>query len=183
MAKICFFCGGAPAHHPAVEHAAASLAEWCAENGHEVILGGMASGVMRTIGTAALSAGGKVTIVYPQKLRHQAGDQHENLTHQQVLNLHARLEKMTELADCFIAFPGGIGTLHEIVQVWADNQIGNHAKPVFVYNLQNYFDPLAAFTENAVEIGYINARNATYLHFFPTGEAIHDALSAYLPHP
>src|SRR5690606_22648607 len=127
--SICVFCGASPGANPVYRQTAEALGRLLAERGIRLIYGGGAVGLMGVVADAALSAGGEVIGVIPQSLgRAEIG--HRGLTRLEVVDtMHTRKARMAELADAFIALPGGLGTLEELFEVWTWGQLGYHAKP------------------------------------------------------
>ncbi|ADZ92939.1 LOG family protein [Marinomonas mediterranea] len=138
--KVAVFCGSSLGHSKVYERAVAELGAFFAENGIEVVYGGGHVGLMGVIANAVLAAGGKVTGVIPTHLE-QREIAHPSLTELHVVtDMHERKAKMADLADAFVALPGGVGTLEEIFEVYTWAQIGLHKKPCAFYNVDGYYD-------------------------------------------
>lgn len=148
MNSLCVFCGSNPGASPAYAEAAARLGRTLAGRGLTLVYGGGRVGLMGVVADAALAAGGKVVGVIPQALatRELA---HGALSDLQVVgSMHERKARMSELADGFIALPGGIGTLEEWFEVWTWSQLGFQPKPCGLLNVAGYYDHLLAFLDH-----------------------------------
>lgn len=127
---------------PEYAAAAASFGAACARRGLGIVYGGGHAGLMGALADAALAAGGEVIGIIPHALLIQERA-HGRLTQLiPVKTMHERKYQMVQMADCFAALPGGIGTLDEIVEVFSWLQLGLHVKPVSLLNVQSYYDPL-----------------------------------------
>src|SRR5919199_3791597 len=155
MRRVCVFCGSSPGADPAYAAAARRLAEVLVRRGIGLVYGGGSVGLMGVLADAALAAGGEVTGVIPRALQaREVG--HAALPDLRVVEtMHERKALMAELADGFVALPGGLGTLEEFFEVWTWAQLGIHAKPCGVLNVGGYFDPLLAFLDHAVAEGFV----------------------------
>lgn len=173
--NICIFSGSAAPHSPQLAEEVIRLVSTLAAHGHTIVNGGMGGkGMMNLVGTAALNAGGQLLTIYPPEDTGHSSITHPSVTHLHSQNrtLHDRLEKMTAHSDCFIALPGGIGTLHEALQVWADIRMGYHTKPLHFFNHEGYYDPFLSFLENTVTSGYTKPALARFGTFHPTVESL-----------
>jgi uncharacterized protein (TIGR00730 family) len=161
--SICVFCGAATGRDPSYAAAAAVTGETLARRGIRVVYGGGRLGLMGTVADAALAAGGEVVGVIPRGLvdRELA---HPALTELRIVEtLHERKAQMAELADGFLALPGGLGTLEELAEVLSWAQLDLHAKPIGLLDVGGYFAPLAAFLDRAVAEGFIAERHRRLL--------------------
>src|SRR6478672_656765 len=150
MQSLCVFCGSAIGVAPSFVTATQTFARRCVQRGIRVVYGGASVGLMGTLADSVLQAGGEVVGVIPAALvdREIA---HRGLTRLHVVDtMHARKSKMAELADAFVALPGGIGTLEEFFEVWTWGQLGIHHKPVGLVNTAGYYDGLIRFLDHAV---------------------------------
>ena len=157
--SICVFCGASPGRDPSYREAAAATGRTLAERGMRLVYGGGRLGLMGALADAALAAGGEVVGVIPRGLvdRELA---HPGLTELRVVTtLHERKAQMAELADAFIALPGGLGTLEELAEVLSWAQLDLHAKPIALLDVGGYFEPLVAFLDRAVREGFLAARH------------------------
>lgn len=161
--SVCVFCGSSAGVDPRYRNAAERLGAFLAERGHGVVYGGGRVGLMGALANAALAAGGRVIGVIPEALvaREIA---HTGLTELHVTTgMHARKARMLELADAFVAMPGGFGTLDELFEILTWSQLGIHAKPIGLLNLAGYFDPLVRFLDHAVDRGFVRAEHRDLL--------------------
>lgn len=149
--RLCVFCGSSPGRGDRYVDAARSLGRLLAERGITVVYGGASVGTMGVVADAALEAGGEVIGVIPEGLvdREIA---HRRLTDLRVVgSMHARKALMAELADGFIALPGGIGTLEELFEVWTLAHLGLHSKPLALLDLNGFYQPLRGLIDHMVE--------------------------------
>jgi uncharacterized protein (TIGR00730 family) len=140
--RVCVFCGSSPGHDPRYAASAAALARELVSRGIGVVFGGGSIGLMGVLADQALAGGGSVTGVIPHGLaaRELA---HRGVADMRVVpTMHARKALMAELADGFVALPGGIGTLDELFEIVTWSQLGIHRKPIGVLNVAGYYDPL-----------------------------------------
>lgn len=145
LASVCVYCGSSKGDSPVFAAAAHELGTLFARRKIRLVFGGGSVGLMGVLADAVLAAGGKVTGVIPHGLR-TAELAHEGVSEMiAVDSMHARKQRMVELADAFIALPGGIGTLDELFETWTWLQLGIHHKPVGLLNVAGYYDPLLKF--------------------------------------
>jgi uncharacterized protein (TIGR00730 family) len=138
---VCVYCGSGKGVDPAYAIAARKLGAALAKNGIRLIYGGGSLGLMGEVARAALGAGGKVTGIIPEFLgsrEHMLQDVDELIV---VENMHVRKQLMFDRADAFVALPGGIGTLEELVEQLTWAQLGRHAKPIVVANINDFWKP------------------------------------------
>jgi uncharacterized protein (TIGR00730 family) len=148
--SVCVFCGSAPGARPSYSAAARELGTALAHHGITLVYGGGRLGLMGIVADATLAAGGRVIGVIPRMLieRELA---HPSLTRQHVVTtMHERKTLMAEMSDAFVGLPGGMGTFDELVEIVTWAQLGLHAKPVVLANIENYFAPLYTMLDNAV---------------------------------
>jgi uncharacterized protein (TIGR00730 family) len=148
--RICVFCGASPGARPAYRDAAGHLACLLAAEEIGVVYGGGGVGLMGALADAVLAEGGEITGVIPRSLidREIA---HPDVADMRVVgSMHERKALMAELADAFIALPGGIGTLEELFEVYTWAQLGLHRKPCALLNVEGYYDGIADFLAHAV---------------------------------
>jgi uncharacterized protein (TIGR00730 family) len=141
---VCVYCGSGPGTNPHFVEAAIALGKAFAENGIRLVYGGGSIGLMGAIATSVLDHGGSVTGIIPDFLTAR-----ENaLTRVQEMivtpDMHERKRLMFERSDAFVALPGGIGTLEELVEQMTWQQLGRHSKPVLLANIANFWEPLLA---------------------------------------
>jgi uncharacterized protein (TIGR00730 family) len=163
LRAVCVYCGSSFGADPLYLEATRSLAQTLVANGIRVVYGGASVGLMGALADATLEAGGEVVGVIPQQLvdREVA---HAGLTDLHVVStMHERKALMAELSDAFVALPGGIGTLEELIEVFTWSQLGLHRKPLGVLNVNGYYDGLGAFLDHAVEQGFQPAQQRAKL--------------------
>lgn len=153
--RICVYCGSGPGNDPAYVKAAREFGEILAKEGIELVYGGGNVGLMGEIAHAVLAEGGKVTGIIPEFLvarEHAKG----NIDHLIVTrDMHERKRKMFELADAFVALPGGIGTLEELVEQLTWAQLGRHKKPILVANIKDFWKPLCELIDHMKRIEFV----------------------------
>ncbi|MCX8602368.1 MULTISPECIES: TIGR00730 family Rossman fold protein [unclassified Gilliamella] len=153
--NICVFCGASEGTSPEYRLAAEQLGKTIANQNRRLIYGGGNKGLMGIIANAVLANGGEVIGVIPERLV-QAETAHHGITRLEVVeNMHQRKARLSELADGFIAMPGGTGTLEEVFEVWTGMQIGYHEKPVALFNVSGFWQSLLNFLEHSVNEGFI----------------------------
>src|ERR1700729_3160337 len=155
MRRLCVFTGSRPGNRPEYAEAARELGTAIARRGMGLVYGGANVGVMREIAEAALAAGGEVIGVIPRALvdREVA---HHGLTELRVVDtMHVRKATMSELSDGFVALPGGFGTLDELFEILTWAQLGMHAKPIGLLNVEGFWDPLVELVQHMVTEGFV----------------------------
>jgi uncharacterized protein (TIGR00730 family) len=153
--RFCVFCGASSGRSPAYAAAARAFGAAAAGRGLGVVYGGGRVGLMGAVADGALAAGGEVVGVIPRSLvdRELA---HGGLTELHVVSsLHERKALMAELADAFVALPGGFGTLDELLEQLTWSQLGLHAKPIGLLDVDEYWRPLIALARQATEEGFV----------------------------
>ena len=163
MRTICVFCGSRPGKRPEYRTQAEQLGRILTREGIRLIYGGGQVGLMGIIADAVLASGGEVTGVIPQMLMDREVG-HRNLTKLHVVgSMHERKAMMAELAEGFIAMPGGIGTFEELFEIWTWAQLGLHHKPIGLMNAGNYYDDLLRFLDHAEGEGFLGERHRQIL--------------------
>jgi uncharacterized protein (TIGR00730 family) len=153
--KICVYCGSGPGTDPAFVESARAFGAILAKNGVGLVFGGGAVGLMGAIAKSVLDHGGSVTGIIPEFLvaREHAMRANDNLI--VTRDMHERKRKMFELADAFVAMPGGIGTLEEVVEQITWVQLGRHRKPILLANIKNFWEPLCALIDHMKSLEFI----------------------------
>jgi hypothetical protein len=161
--RICVFSGSRPGGRPAYQAMARRLGMLLAEREMELIYGGGKVGLMGILADACLEGGGKVVGVIPRAMMDwEVG--HEGLARLEIVDsMHTRKARMAELAEGFIALPGGLGTLEELLEVLTWAQLGFHAKPVALLDVDGYYAPLVQMLERAVAEGFMKPENSGLL--------------------
>jgi len=153
--SVCVYCGSSTGSDPVYAEAAIELAQALAARGLRVVYGGAQVGLMGLIADTALEAGAEVVGVIPKVLVDWEVA-HTGLTELHVVeSMHERKALMAELADAFVALPGGIGTLEELIEVYTWSYLGIHDKPFAVLNTAGYYDGLTAFLDHTVAQGFL----------------------------
>jgi uncharacterized protein (TIGR00730 family) len=174
--SLCVYCGSNSGSDPAFAAATKELAQRLVERDVRVVYGGGAVGLMGTLADAALEAGGTVVGVIPQALMDREIG-HRGLTELRVVgSMHERKALMAELADGFVALPGGIGTLEELIEAYTWSQLGLHAKPLGVLNVNGYYDALEAFLDQAVLARFLRPEHRAVLAVEAEAGALLDRL-------
>jgi len=163
--KICVYCGSADHLNPDYLASARRMGELIAQRNMHLVFGAGSTGLMGAVADGALSVGGEVTGVIPEYFNTPTLA-HVQLTHLEVVaTIHERKARMAELADAFIALPGGYGTFEEFFEILTWAQIGLHNKPIGLLNVRNYFDPMIHMIEHARAEGFIyNEHRSLFVH-------------------
>jgi uncharacterized protein (TIGR00730 family) len=172
LRSVTVYCGSNAGADPAYAEGTRALARLLAASDIRVVYGGAALGLMGVLADTAMEAGGEVIGVMPQALiDREIG--HRGLNDLRVVgSMHERKALMADLADAFIALPGGIGTLEELIEVYTWSQLGIHRKPIGVLNVNGYYDSLAAFLDDAVQQRFLPAQHRDALIFEPDPETL-----------
>jgi uncharacterized protein (TIGR00730 family) len=153
--KICVYCGSGPGTDPAFAQAARDFGTILAKNGIGLVFGGGTVGMMGELAEAMLRRGGEVTGIIPEFLvarEHAIKGAHELIL---TRDMHERKRKMFEMADAFVALPGGVGTLEEIVEQMTWAQLGRHKKPILLANIEGFWEPLCALLDHMKTLEFI----------------------------
>jgi uncharacterized protein (TIGR00730 family) len=179
--SVCVFCGSNPGRRPAYLEAVGELATLLATRGVRIVYGGNSVGTMGALADCALAAGGEVVGVVPEQL---AGVEllHDGLTELHLVgSMHERKALMGDLADGFVALPGGLGTLEELAEVLTWSQIGLHHKPVGLLNTTGYYVHLLAFLDHAVAERFLRPDDRALVLTAATPAALLDAMGRWRP--
>ncbi|WP_369436330.1 LOG family protein [Lysinibacillus fusiformis] len=170
--RIAVYCGSGLGLNPIYAEKATELGVVLAENGHGVVYGGSKTGLMGKVADAVLTAGGEVIGVMPTHLQKRELA-HASLTEIHfVESMHVRKAKMVELADAFVALPGGGGTMDEYFEVFTWAQIGLHEKPVILYNVNGFYDALLQHFSKMLEEGFIRTEQKSLIRVATTPEEV-----------
>ncbi|MGN8274299.1 TIGR00730 family Rossman fold protein [Pseudomonas sp. SMV71] len=181
IASVCVFCGASTGANPAYREAAQALGRALAQRKLTLVYGGGAVGLMGIVADAALAAGGEVIGIIPQSLKDKEIG-HSGLTRLEVVDgMHARKARMAELSDAFIALPGGLGTLEELFEVWTWGQLGYHAKPLGLLEVNGFYSKLTGFLDHIVEEGFVRAPHRDMLQVSESPQDLLDALDEWQP--
>ena len=188
MRRICVFCGSNAGRDPRYRDAAEALGRLLAERRIELVYGGGNVGLMGVLADACLDAGGTAIGVIPEALmgKEVAGRHvdHRALTRLEVVDsMHSRKARMAELADGFVALPGGFGTFEEFCEILTWGQLGFHTKPIGLLNVAGFYDPLLALFDRAVAEGFLRAQNRAIALADTDSERLLMAMAAYRAEP
>lgn len=157
--NICVYCGSSPGKNKMIIEQSRAFGKLLADQNHTLIYGGSSLGIMGAIADAVMINGGEVIGVIPENLFSKEVA-HQGITRLiTVRDMHQRKSHMAELADSFVAFPGGFGTMEELFEIITWNQIGILNKPVVIMNIDGYYDPLIRMLDHSVDVGFIKPEN------------------------
>jgi uncharacterized protein (TIGR00730 family) len=154
--KICVYCGSGPGSDRSFVDAARQFGKILAQNRIGLVYGGGSVGLMGALATSVLDHGGDVTGIIPEFLT----DREQALTRARLIvtrDLHERKQLMFEEADAFVALPGGIGTLEELVEQLTWAQLGRHKKPIVLANIKSFWDPFCALLDHMEDLAFIRS--------------------------
>jgi uncharacterized protein (TIGR00730 family) len=181
LRSVCVFSGSSPGARPSYAETATALGREVAARGMRLVYGGASVGLMGAVADAALAAGGEVVGVIPQHLvdREVA---HDGLTELRVTgSMHERKALMADLADGFVALPGGLGTLEELAEILTWSQLGLQSKPCGLLDVESFFDPLLAFLDHTVAERFVSTEHRALVLAADRPDALLDLLSAWQP--
>jgi uncharacterized protein (TIGR00730 family) len=161
--SVCVYCGSRFGGSAAFRAAAEAMGRSIGERGWRLVYGGGNVGLMGAVADAALAAGAEVVGVIPERLvGREVG--HRGLTTLHVVEtMHERKRLMAELADVFVALPGGIGTFEELFEVWTWRHLGYHDQPIGLLNVEGFYDPLLAFMRQTEAAGFVDGSQQAML--------------------
>ncbi|MBD7986692.1 TIGR00730 family Rossman fold protein [Luteimonas sp. Sa2BVA3] len=181
MKSLCVYCGSNSGAHPAYGEAAIALGTRMARDGIRLVYGGGNIGLMGTIADAVLAAGGEVVGVIPKHLVDMEVA-HAGLTELEVVDsMHQRKSRMFDLADAFVAMPGGFGTLEEIVEMFTWRQLGISEKPCALLDVNGYYRPLVAMMDRMVEERFLHPGQREDMWTGDDIEAMFEWMRGYRP--
>ena len=182
ISAVTVFCGSSDAVEAKYFAAARELGEKIAWRGWRLVYGGGSVGLMGVLGRAVLAHGGHVTGVIPKALL-DLGVGDRGVSELVVTDgMRDRKAIMDERGDAFVALPGGLGTLEEVLEVLTLKQLGYHSKPITVLDLDGYFDPLWAQIQRGIDLGFIKPEFLDLWYPAPDVDALLRYLEAYKPH-
>src|ERR1700756_4457963 len=152
---ICVYCGSSPGTDPAFVEAARDFGKILAQNGIRLVYGGGSIGLMGAVASSVIEHGGAATGIIPEFLT--AKERPRRLAQEQIItrDMHERKSTMFDRADAFVALPGGIGTLEELVEQMTWAQLGRHSKPILIANINGYWDPLLTLVAHMRERAFV----------------------------
>jgi uncharacterized protein (TIGR00730 family) len=157
--SVCVYCGSSPGRDEIYAKAGHLLGRSLAKSGLRLVYGGGTKGIMGAVAEGALKAGGKVTGIIPRFLINKEATETALDRLDELLitdNMHERKHKMFEKSDAFVALPGGIGTVEEIVEVMTWGQLGHHRKPIVFANVKGFWNPMLALIDHMGSEGFIH---------------------------
>jgi uncharacterized protein (TIGR00730 family) len=181
MKKLCVFCGSSAGAHPAYVEAAAGLGRALTRRGIVLVYGGGNIGLMGAIADAVMAAGGEAIGVIPEALlRKEHG--HRGITELRVVkSMHERKAMMADLAEGFIAMPGGYGTIEEYCEVLTWTQLGYHRKPCGLLNVSGFYDGMLAFFDHAATERFVRDEHRELVLAESDPERLLDRMAAWQP--
>ncbi len=152
---VCVYCGSGPGTDPAFIEAARTFGEALAREGVGLVYGGGSRGLMGAVANAVLDHGGHVAGIIPEFLQNR--EQTLRRAQEVIItpDMHVRKQTMFDRADAFVALPGGIGTLEELVEQLTWAQLGRHKKPILILNIKGFWDPLCALLDHMRRLDFI----------------------------
>ena len=156
LGSLCVYCGANPGAAPAYAEAARQLGAAMADAGVRLVYGGGSVGLMGIVARAVMTNGGNVTGIIPQFLKDREVMLREVPDLVVTADMHERKRLMFQRSDAFIALPGGIGTLEEVVEVMTWAQLDQHAKPVMILNIDGFWNPLIELFRRMAAEGFLN---------------------------
>ncbi|MYZ48394.1 TIGR00730 family Rossman fold protein [Propylenella binzhouense] len=179
MRSVCVFCGSNFGAGEAYSEAARGMGRVLAARGLRLVYGGAKAGLMGVLADSALAAGGEVVGIIPAALVERE-IAHPGLTElRTVASMHERKAAMSDLADAFVALPGGAGTLEELFEVWTWGQLGYHQKPVGLLNAAGFFDRLLAFFDHQAAERFMRPAHRDMLVVESDPDALLDRFARY----
>ncbi len=183
MRRICVYAGSNVGVRQEYQHAARALGQELVKRGLGLVYGGGHVGLMGVLADAVLAGNGEVIGVMPAALFPNEVAYRNVTQFYEVGSMHERKALMADLADGFIALPGGFGTYDELFEMITWSQIGLHTKPVGLLNVAGFFDPLLALVAHSSQEGFISPAHANLILHKDTPAALLDSFAAYVPTP
>ncbi len=181
MKAVCVYCGSSNGAKPLYAEAARSFGRALVAANLALVYGGGKVGLMGAIADEVMAAGGRAIGVIPELLVDKEVG-HNGLTELHVVpDMHQRKKMMADLSDAFVALPGGAGTLEELFEVYTWAQLGYHQKPVALFNVDGYYDPLIAMLAHTVREGFMRQTYFDILQIDRNPDALISRLQRYRP--
>jgi uncharacterized protein (TIGR00730 family) len=179
LRRVCVFCGSKAGARPEYADAARAMGATLAAAGIDLVYGGGRVGLMGVVADAVLAAGGEVIGVIPDHMSDRE-IAHFGLTELRIVSsMHERKALMYELSDGFAALPGGLGTLEELFEITTWSQLGLHAKPTGLLDVDGFYAPLVAFLDQLVAEGFVTDRHRRLLRVASDPAALLERLAAF----
>lgn len=163
--NIAVYCGSNFGNNPAFAAAATELGTWMGQSGHNLVYGGSSVGLMGLVSRAVLDAGAKAIGVEPAFFLEQGIPQHEDVELRVVETMSERKAMMIELADAFVALPGGVGTLEEIIEIMSRIHLELGQTDCYLLNVEGYWDDFRAMLQSMSAQGFVSAADLDHYHF------------------
>ena len=179
--QVCVYCGSSPGTDPAYAAAAVALGEELAARDIGLVYGGGAVGLMGVVADTVMAMGGRVLGIIPEFLDRREIRNQAITDLRVVATMHERKAMMAAEADAFVALPGGIGTFEELFEALTWTQLGIHAKPVALFEVNGFWDPLVALLERAVADEFLKPDAAAALLRGSTPAEVLDAFAGWQP--
>jgi len=174
--NICVFCGSNSGLDPKYAAKTVALGQYLAENDYQLVYGGGDHGLMGKVATATLDAGGRVIGIIPRFLVERGLALKNVTTFIETKTMNERKEKMLHLADAFIVLPGGFGTFEEFLQMLSWSQMDIHQKPIALYNIDGFYDPMVAMMKMSTKMGFAPTEN---LDLFIDGKTLPEIFKGF----
>jgi len=160
--RVCVYCGSNQGRDPRFVAAARRFGEILAANRIGLVYGGGSAGLMGTVARAVHDHGGEVVGIIPGFLKDQERMFHDSDEIIVTADMHERKRLMFERADAFVALPGGVGTLEELVEQLTWAQLGRHRKPILIANVAGFWDPLIVMFDHLLSLGFLASGRLAY---------------------
>ncbi|WP_062211978.1 TIGR00730 family Rossman fold protein [Aureimonas sp. AU12] len=184
--SLCVYCGSSPGRDPSFIQAAETLGTAMGRAGIRLVYGGGTRGIMGAVSDAVISAGGQVTGIIPRFLIDMEATESELKRLDELVvtdDMHQRKHMMFERSDAFVALPGGIGTLEELVEIMTWSQLGRHRKPIAIANIGGFWDPFSSLLDHMRDAGFIHTAHQVRPIVVDRIEEILPAIEAAAPPP
>jgi hypothetical protein len=179
--RVCVFCGSSPGVSEGFARAAGEFGGALAARGIPIVYGAGGRGMMAALADGALAAGGDVVGVIPQDLMDREFGRHDLAELHVTTSMHARKQLMHDLSSAFVALPGGLGTYDELFEMLTWAQLGFHHKPFAILDVEDYFAPLAALLDHAVEHGFVKEADRDRILIVPDIDDLLDTIDRWAP--
>lgn len=181
MKKMAVYCGASTGNKEAYQQRTKELGKWMSDKNYELVYGGGKVGLMGILADEIIENKGKAIGVMPTFLLERELA-HQELTEMHIVSdMHERKRKMIDLADCYLALPGGPGTLEEISEVVSWGRVGEHQNPCIFFNVEGYYDLLADFFDKMVTEGFLTKDDREKIFFSDDLEQIQQFIEGYTP--
>lgn len=181
MKRIAVYCGASKGNNETYMKEAYQLGKSMAEQGYELVFGAGSVGIMGAIQDGVLDHGGRAIGVMPNMLNEREITSQKLTELILVDSMHERKYKMAELADAFVMAPGGAGSLEEFFEMYSWAQIGIHEKPIAIYNINHFYDPLNTMIHHMIEEGFVDDKYKSLAPLCETPEQLFETINTYQP--